>query len=131
VGKGSRLLSRDLLPEFLYADWPVAGRERLAQLYESALLHLAEQRLDAASYGPALEACRQLLARAPWHEQATLTGMRASVALNDRAGALRLFRNLEKALCDEFDVAPSPDLLALYDEIAAASTPREDPPISP
>ena len=77
------LYGGEFLPEYRYADWTVAPRERLALLYQRALLEAARARLSAGRFGGALEACWRLLSLEPWHEEAVLLGMRACVALND------------------------------------------------
>ena len=108
------LYGGDLLPDYRYADWVLAPRERLALLYQRALLAAAESRLANGQFVDALDACQRLLALEPWQEQAVLVAMRACVALNDLAGARRLYLKLEKTLRDELDTTPQPDLQALY-----------------
>ena len=108
------LYGGELLPEYLYAEWTVAPRQRLTLLYERALLGAAEARLEEGRFDEALDACHRLLAAELWQERAVLLGMRACQGLNDRAGALRLYRNLEKALRDELDISPSDELQVFY-----------------
>lgn len=109
----------DLFPQDLYADWAAPRRERLAQLYLRGLLSLA--RLYTAQDLPhkALDCCRQVLERDPWSEDAVLVGMHAHLALNNRPGALRLYRTLERTLVNELGLEPREDLQALV-----ASLPR-------
>jgi len=111
------LYGGELLPDYRYADWTQAPRERAALLYQRALLAAAEARLAAGCFGPALEACRRLLDLEPWHEEAALLGMRACVALGDRAGARRLYRKLETALRRDLDTAPLPEIQAFYRDL--------------
>ncbi len=108
------LYGGELLPEHLYADWAVAPRQRLAFLYQQALLAAAKDRLAEGHFTEALDACHRAMILEPWQEQAVLIGMRAFVGLSDRAGALRLYRNLEKALREDLDTTPSSELRALY-----------------
>lgn len=108
------LYGGELLPDYRYADWSLAPRERLALLYQRALLAVAQARLAEGRFVEALDACRCLLALEPWQEQAVLVAMRACVALNDRAGALRLYLNLEKTLREELDTAPQEELRAFH-----------------
>jgi DNA-binding SARP family transcriptional activator len=103
----------DLFPNALYADWAVAPRESLIQLYLRALLAMAQDQLPANPQ-ETLGACRRVLAREPWQEQAVLLGMRACLALNDRAGALRLYRKLASALERDLSTEPQEELQALY-----------------
>ncbi len=115
------LYGGDLLPEYRYADWALLPRERLALLHQRALLGAAEERLAAGRFAGALDACWQLLALEPWHEPATLLGMRACVALNDIAAARRLYLRLEKTLSEELHTAPQAELRAYYRSL----TPQE------
>ncbi len=108
------LYGGEFLPEYRYADWTVFHRERLSLLYQQALLGAARARLAAGQFAGALEACWQLLALEPWHEEAVLLGMRACVALNDLAGARRLYLALEKTLREDLGTVPQEDLQALY-----------------
>lgn len=108
------LYGGDLLPEYRYADWTLAPRERLALLCQRALLAAAEARLAGGHPDMALDACQRLLSLEPWHEGAVSIGMRACACMNDLAGARRLYRRLEKALADDLGAAPQPELRALY-----------------
>ncbi len=104
----------EFLPEYRYADWAEAHRRWLAQDYQRALLAKARIWLSEKQFLPALDACRKLLAAEPWQEQAALLGMQACIGLGDTAGALRLYRTLEKALHTDLGVEPQPELQALY-----------------
>ncbi len=86
----------DLLPELRYSEWVFLQRERLALLYQRALLGAGKERYDGKRYAEALDACLQLLALEPWHEEATLLGMQACVAMKDIATARRLYIRLER-----------------------------------
>ncbi len=104
----------EFLPEYRYADWAEAHRRWLAQDYQRALLAKARTWLSEKQFLPALDACRKLLAAEPWQEQAALLGMQACIGLGDTAGALRLYRTLEKTLQTDLGVEPQPELQALY-----------------
>lgn len=108
------LYTGDLLPEYLYADWAVALRQRFALSYQHALLAAAQTRLAQGRYEEALAACHHLLTLEPWQEEAMLIGMHACKALNDRAGALRLYQSLVRILHDELGTSPAPELQAFY-----------------
>ncbi|MBN1643105.1 MAG: hypothetical protein JXA09_17865 [Anaerolineae bacterium] len=108
------LYEGELLPKHLYADWTIAPRQRLSLLFQRALLEAAEARLAAGQLSEALDACNRALALEPWQERAVLIGMRTCLAMDDRAGALRLYKRLEQALRQDLDTAPSDDLQALY-----------------
>jgi DNA-binding SARP family transcriptional activator len=116
------LCSGDLLPDYRYADWALAARERSAFQYQQALLAAGKARLVERRFNAALDACRRLLALEPWHESAVLLGMRACVALNDLAGARRLYLKLEKALREELDTAPQAELQDLYRSLTRSTS---------
>ncbi len=116
------LYGGDLLTDYTYADWALAPRERLALFYQRALLAVAEARLTDGQFAQALDACRRLLAVEPWHEQAVLLGMRACVALNDLAGARRLYLKIEKILLDELDTTPQAELRSYYRSLTPESS---------
>ncbi len=109
----------ELFPGDRYADWAASPRRRMLRRYIRSLLALARQCLEAGRPYESLEHCRLVLEVEPWQENAVLLGMRACLALNDRAGALRLYLDLERALREELDIAPLDDLQDLYRRILA------------
>ena len=109
----------DLFPDDLYADWAAAPRERLSQLHLRVLSIQAQLELNGDRPTAALDLCRQALSIEPWHEPVVLIGMRASLALNDRPGAIRLYHSLEHTLQSEFGLTPLPELRDLYATIVA------------
>jgi DNA-binding SARP family transcriptional activator len=108
------LYGGELLPDYRYADWTIAQRERLAFFYQRALLEVADARLAAGLSQEALDACHRVQALEPWQEQAVWLGMRAWLGLNNWAAALRLYHKLEKALREDLNAAPSEELRAFY-----------------
>jgi DNA-binding SARP family transcriptional activator len=83
-------------------------------LFIDACLALARERLAGGQPREALAAVRRTLEIDPWHEAAVLVGMNACLALDDRAGALRLYRDLEQALRQDLGLAPQAELRQLY-----------------
>jgi DNA-binding SARP family transcriptional activator len=121
------LYGGEFLPGELYANWAVAPREELTQLHLRAWLALAGEQLAGGQPQAALDACRRILVREPWHEQAVLLGMRACLELNDRAGALRLYRDLARALAEELGAEPQEELQALYRAIKGSARKKPNP----
>lgn len=111
------LFGGDLFPADRYADWAAAPRERLTQLAVQALLAQAQLDLEAAQFDRALELARRVIVIEPWHEQAVLIAMRASLAQNDRPGAARLYHTLEQTLRADLGLAPMPELRALHQSL--------------
>ena len=104
----------DLFPSDRFADWVVAPRERLHRLYLRALLIVAHRHDQAGRHREALDLCHRILEIEPWQEDAVLIGMKACLAFKDRAGALRLYRELERTLREELSTTPQAALRDLY-----------------
>jgi LuxR family maltose regulon positive regulatory protein len=107
------LYTGEIFPPDRYAAWSAARREHLAQLELRGLQLLARLYLAAGQPHDALDICRRILGREPWLEEAVSIGMRACLALNDRPGALRLYRALETTLRQDLGLSPRDDLKAL------------------
>lgn len=118
------LYQGDLLPDHRYADWAISAREQAAGWCRRGLAQTARALLDAGRFEEALDACRRLLALEPWDEDAVDLGMRACLALNDLAGARRLYRQLERHLRDELGVEPQERLQALYASLRGGARKR-------
>jgi DNA-binding SARP family transcriptional activator len=111
------LYKGDFLTNYLYAEWTVLPRQRLAYLYQQALLIQAEIWLEKQEYRQALQASEQVLALEPWQEKATLVGMKSCLASGDRAGARRIYRRLKNSLKEELKIQPTVELQRLYKSI--------------
>ncbi len=111
------LYGGDLFPDDRYAEWAIAPRERFKRLYLRALLITAHRQMHAGRAREALEACHRILEIDPWQEEAVLLGMRAYLVFNDRAGAMRLYRQLERTLREELNTIPQPELRTLYQSL--------------
>lgn len=108
------LFEGEPFPDDRYADWAAMPCRRLKECFLEALLAVAQAHLDAGRPHEALDACRRILAVDAWQEEAVRLGMLACLSLNDRAGALRLYRDLERTLREDLGVAPQADLRKLY-----------------
>lgn len=107
----------DLFPEDRYAEWATVPRERYKRLYLTALLVTAHRQMKVGHAREALDTCHRVLEIDPWQEDAVLLGMRACLAFNDRAGAIRLYRELERTLREELNTAPQAALRELYESL--------------
>ncbi len=108
------LYAGDFLPEYRYAEWAIAWRERLAENFHAILFALAEARLASGNWAEALDFARRLIALDPWHEEGVMAAMRACQGLNDLSGARRYYKRLEKTLWEELGVEPQEKLQSLY-----------------
>ncbi len=104
----------EFLPSLRYAEWTIPIRQHLADQFESALLKLAEGKLQDGNPTACLELIRQALQDNPWQERAVELGMQAAIALGDRISALQLYQRLEKVLMKELGIAPQKELQLLY-----------------
>jgi predicted ATPase/DNA-binding SARP family transcriptional activator len=111
----------DLLPNF-YDEWILPERERLRAIYLDALLQIAQQHRAKSEYARAIEIVQKILTHDSAHEKAYQHLIFCLAATGDRIGALKQFDACEKKLRDELGVAPSPETIALRDQIETALT---------
>lgn len=109
----------DLFPEDRYAEWATVPRERLKRLYLTALLVTAHRLMKANHAREALDTCHRILEIDPWQEDAVLLGMQACLVFNDRAGAVRLYRELERTLREDLNTVPQATLRELYKSVVS------------
>lgn len=100
-----------------YQGWASLKREQLGRLYLRALLAAARERFERADFEAARQACRRALVEDPWQEQAVLLGMQACLELGDRLGAIRMYKELERVLKEDLDIAPQRDLRQFYEAL--------------
>ncbi len=119
--------------EFLagyYDDWAVLERERLQGMLLEALGRLVARYKGWGEYEPALRFARRLAAEEPWREEAHREVMRLCHLLGEHTEALKQFEICRQSLIEELGVDPSPETVALADEIASRSG-LSRPPLLP
>ncbi|MEZ4869320.1 MAG: bacterial transcriptional activator domain-containing protein [Caldilineaceae bacterium] len=94
----------------------VIERERLRAAFLDLLVRLADH-YNHNEPGKALHYIQRVLAHDPCREDAHRQAMRCYVRLGQRAQALRHYRLCCQALATEFDMAPEPATVALYEQI--------------
>ncbi len=114
------LYAGDLLADEPYLDWLVARREGLRTTRERVVLDLAVLDLAAGEPLAALGPLFDLLGSDPTVEEAHRAAMRAYAAAGQREAALRQFERCRSALEADLGAEPSPETIALRDEIASA-----------
>ncbi len=112
----------EFLPLIRYAEWTLPLRQHFADQYEQALLARAAECLSAGDAPACLTLARRVLLHNSWQEQAVALGMRAALALGDRASALKLYHRLEKDLEKELGIEPQTELQQLYLTIKSKRT---------
>ena len=109
----------DFLATETVGDWADERREHWRQLYLSALDALGSAFMERQQYVEAAETFYVLLATDRVNEDACRRHMVCLARLGDRAGAMRAYDTLVRALLDDLDVKPAPETVALRDKLAA------------
>jgi DNA-binding SARP family transcriptional activator len=107
-------LYRGDLAEGLGHECFAADRERLSDLYEDALVSVAEARLAAGDYAGAREAASLALARDPLREEAHIVLIAAYGHAGSRSQVIRQYRRVCDVLRTELAVGPLPETEATY-----------------
>lgn len=102
-------------------EWADERRDRLRQLHLDALDAIGRAHMERERYVEAAEAWRALLAADPVNEDACRRYMVCLDHAGDRAGALRAFDALVRALRDELGVRPERETAALRDKLSTRS----------
>jgi DNA-binding SARP family transcriptional activator len=122
AGRALALYRGDLV-EGLGHECFAADRERLSDLYEDALVEIAQARLDAGDVTGARSAASQALTRDPLREEAHSVLIAAYGRTGTRSQVVRQYRRLSEVLRTELAVAPLPETDATY-RTALADTVR-------
>jgi two-component SAPR family response regulator len=99
------------------ALWAVEERERLGQLYVSALEELARLYLDSNQLERCLAICQRALAQNRYNEVIYQLEMQAYAALGDRASIVRQYQALKIALEEGLGLEPSQETETIYREL--------------
>jgi LuxR family transcriptional regulator, maltose regulon positive regulatory protein len=100
-------------------NWAVEERERLRQMYVSALEELAHQYLDTNQLNWCLSTCQLALAQNRYNEEIYQIEMRAYAALRDRISIVRCYQTCKDALKEGFGISPSQETQELYRDLTA------------
>jgi DNA-binding SARP family transcriptional activator len=112
--KAADLYRGDYLTEDLYEEWTMIERERLLDAYTDLLGRLAGRYLEADWLREGVRTCYRILEKDRCDEDAHRLLMECFVRFGQRARALRQYRLCEQVLRHECDMAPSPEIRALY-----------------
>lgn len=115
------LYSGDLLPNF-YDDWILPERERLRAICMDVLLRMTQHHREKGEYDRAIEFARQGLTHDPANEKAFQHIIFCLAAMGNRIGALQSFNECAKTLREQLGVEPSPETIALRNQIEQAMT---------
>ena len=112
----------DLLPAW-YDDWVLLERERLRQLFLTALERLILILEQECEYAVAIGHAQRLLRHDPLHEATYQHLMRLHALSGDRASALRVYKTCATVLERELGVEPSPTTQAAYERLLHMEAP--------
>ncbi|NTW12261.1 MAG: tetratricopeptide repeat protein, partial [Anaerolineales bacterium] len=98
------------------AEWAVPERERLWQVYGSALEELAYLYLDTNQLENCLVICQLALKRDRFHEAIYQIEMRAHAVLGDRSAVARRYQACRGAM-EDLGIPPSPETERIYREL--------------
>jgi predicted ATPase/DNA-binding SARP family transcriptional activator len=102
-------------------EWADERRDRLRQLHVEGLDALGRALMERGRHADAAEAFRTLLEADPVNEEACRRQMTCLDRLGDRAGALRAYDALVRALRDELGVRPGRETAALRDKLVSTT----------
>jgi DNA-binding SARP family transcriptional activator len=94
-------------------EWFAPIERRIRELRCEVVLRLASHALERGRYAEVLALATEVTAYDPCDEAARELAIRALLAMGDRAGALRHYRQYREILLDELDCEPSPAIDAL------------------
>jgi DNA-binding SARP family transcriptional activator len=108
----------DLLPEDRYEGWCSERRSFLVESRVRLLLGMAEALEGRGAYNDAAGRLRDVLRQDPTREPVHRQLMRLYARMGTPDQAVRQFRLCEDVLRRELDLAPQPETVSLYEEIA-------------
>jgi DNA-binding SARP family transcriptional activator len=114
---------RGALLEGCYADWCLAERERLHQLYLQALLHLMVYYGARQNYSEAIAMGQRILSDDPLREDIHRELMKLHVLDGQPAEAFKQYRICEEVLRKELDIEPMAETEELVAKLMGSSAP--------
>jgi LuxR family transcriptional regulator, maltose regulon positive regulatory protein len=99
------------------ALWVFTERERLGQLYDSALEELARLYLNSNQLHECLTISQTALIKNRYNELIYQFEMKAYAALGDRAAIVRSYQACKTSLMEGLGIAPSPETEMLYQDL--------------
>lgn len=115
----------------LFVEWLITQRDLIARQIDQLLYRFANACADEGRMlGAGIDACTELLDRAPEREEVHRLKMRLLALDGQRGAAFKQYDACASALMDELGVLPSAETNALYDRILAGEFDRSAPPAS-
>jgi two-component SAPR family response regulator len=98
----------------LDVDWVLPERERLNQIYLSALLSLADLYLRQSHPEKSLSLCQRAVEYEPTHEAAYRLSMQIYSRMGNKGAVLRTYQACQDAMQRQLDMPPSSETEELY-----------------
>ncbi len=111
------LYQLEFLSEDRYDDWILTRRQRLQITYLSLLERLSRYHYENGDYAACITVCHKMLAIDSCREDAHRLLMHCYERQGQRYLALRQYHLCASCLQEELDVSPTPDTIALYEEL--------------
>jgi DNA-binding SARP family transcriptional activator len=111
----------DFLAGETVGEWADEHRDRLRELQAEALDALGRAHMERERYVEAADAFRTLLTLDPVNEEACRRQMTCLAQIGDRAGALRAYDGLVRALREELGVRPERETTVLRERLFSAT----------
>jgi serine/threonine-protein kinase len=107
------------LAEERYEDWAIPVRNRLQVTWRSVALRLSEGYQSSARHNDAVELLEQVLGNDRLDEEALRQLLEVLYSAGRRVEALRRYQQFEHELAEELGAPPSPETMALVQELNA------------
>lgn len=111
------LYKDDYLRENLYDDWPSDRRERLRELWISAMFRVAAICADRCEYSDSVRLMKKVLEIDPYRENAYQALMLYLSRAGRRGEAIQLYRYAERLFAQHLAAQPAPSTRMLYEKI--------------
>ena len=109
------------LLEGCYADWCLAERDRLHQMYLQALVHLMIYHGGRKDYAQAIGFAQRILQDDPLREDVQRELMKLFALNQQPAEALLQYRRCEEVLREELGIEPMPETQAIFRQLLLGS----------
>lgn len=114
-----------------FEAWVLAQREQLHALVVNALAGLVNEYTQRGDAPAALAANHRLLGLEPWSEPAHRQQMALLAQTGERSAALAQYELCQRILATEFSIEPLAETKALYEQIRAGASRRQENAVAP
>ncbi len=109
--------NQDFLHENLYEDWPSERREKLRELWISAMFRSGAICADRCEFSDSIRFMKRVLDADPYRENAYQALMLYLTRAGRRSEAIQLYRYAERLFAQHLAAQPAPSTRMLYEKI--------------